>query len=63
MRPLFGEAESSQVVGLEVPDARRLERALERERVVAAVRDKYLRVSFHFYNDETDVERCLRALV
>jgi selenocysteine lyase/cysteine desulfurase len=62
LRPLFGDDESSQVVGLEVPDASNLERALEREQIVAAVRGKYLRVSFHFYNDESDVERCLRAL-
>ena len=62
MQSLFGDDESSQIVGLEVPDASGLERALEREQVVAAVRGKYLRVSFHFYNDESDVERCLRAL-
>ena len=62
LAPLFGEEESSHVVGLALPDPPAVERALERERVVAAVRGQYLRVSFHFYNDESDVERCLAAL-
>lgn len=62
LAPLFGEAESSQVVGLEVPDPVAVQEALAAERVVAAVRDRYLRASFHFFNDETDVDRILACL-
>jgi selenocysteine lyase/cysteine desulfurase len=30
--------------------------------VVASWRDRSVRLSFHFYNDESDVEAALRAL-
>ena len=62
LAPLFPPEESSQIVGLSVPDAERVRAALEREQVVAAVRGGYLRVSFHCFNDESDVERALKAL-
>jgi selenocysteine lyase/cysteine desulfurase len=62
LEPLFGPEESSQIVGLRVPDPDGVRAALEREGVVAAVRGGYLRVSFHCFNDEGDVERALRAL-
>ena len=52
----------SQIVSVAVPDPEALARTLIDAKVVAAVRDRYLRVSFHFFNDESDVERVLRAL-
>jgi len=60
--PTFGERESSQIVSLAVPNAKRVEAALAREGVSAAVRAGYLRTSFHLYNDEEDVDRALFAL-
>jgi selenocysteine lyase/cysteine desulfurase len=60
--PLFGAEGSSQIVALRIPDAARVEEALGREGVVAAVRAGYLRTSFHFFNDEEDVDRALHAL-
>lgn len=58
----FPPAERSQIVSLEVPDATALEAALAERGVVAAVRHGRLRLSFHFFNDEHDVERALAAL-
>ena len=60
--PLFDEAESSHIVGLEVPDPDGVRRALSERRVVAAVRDRYLRVSFALFNDDSDVAHALGAL-
>jgi len=62
LAPLFTPEESSQIIGLRVPDPDGVRAALEREQVVAAVRGGYLRVSFHCFNDESDVERALKAL-
>ncbi len=62
LEPLFTESESSPIVALRVRDPKSLCTRLERERIVAAVRGEYLRTSFHFYNDEEDVERALSAL-
>ncbi len=62
LEPLFVERESSPIVALRVQDPEGLRTRLERERIVAAVRGGYLRTSFHFYNDEEDVERALSAL-
>jgi len=60
--PLFAPEETAHIVSLRVerPDAVR--ESLARAGVAAAVRDRYLRLSFHFFNDEEDVERALRAL-
>ena len=62
LEPLFDEGESSQIVGLRVSDPNAVREALARAKVVAAVRGSYLRTSFHFFNDEDDVDRALRAL-
>jgi selenocysteine lyase/cysteine desulfurase len=43
-------------------DAPALARALHERRVVVAARHGYLRVSPHFYNDESDIERFATAL-
>lgn len=55
-------AERSQIVALEVPDPTRLQAELDRAGLRAAVRDRYLRLAFHFFNDESDVERTLEML-
>ena len=39
-----------------------LARALKQKRVLVAARHGLLRVSPHFYNDETDIERLATAL-
>lgn len=62
LQPLFAAEYGSQIIGLPLPDARAAEEALQARGVVAAVRHGYLRASFHFFNDETDVERALEAL-
>ena len=62
LAPLFPPERTSQVVGLAVDEPERVRQALEAAGVVAAVRGQYLRVSFHFYNDESDVDRALHAL-
>ena len=62
LTPLFEERESSPIVALRIPNAPAVEEALAREGVIAAVRSGYLRMSFHFFNDENDVDRALAAL-
>ena len=62
LAPLFAEPESSPIVGLRVSNPEAVKAALAEERVVAAVRGSYLRTSFHFFNDESDVDRALAAL-
>ena len=62
LAPLFPREESSQIVGVRVPDPDRVRDALDREEVTAAVRGGYLRISFHCFNDEGDVDRALGAL-
>lgn len=58
----YPEEETSQIVGVALPDAEAARRSLEEARVVAAVRGGNLRVSPHFFNDESDVDRTLEAL-
>lgn len=52
----------SQIVGMEIQDAEALQQRLREQRVVAAVRGGFLRLGFHGFNDEGDVERALAAL-
>lgn len=52
----------SQVVGLRCPDASGLRQRLLERRVVASAREGHLRVAFHHYNDEDDVDRLLEGL-
>ena len=58
------EAERSSIISVECegiePD--RLERTLRAAGVIGAVREGRLRLSFHGYNDEADVDRVLAAL-
>jgi selenocysteine lyase/cysteine desulfurase len=52
----------SQTVSLEVPDPEGVRRRLQERDVVGAVRLGNLRLGFHAFNDESDVERALEAL-
>lgn len=52
----------SQIVAVEVGDPERLRERLREEHVVAAVRDRYLRIGFHGFNNADDVDRALAAL-
>jgi len=54
--------EPSQIVAVIVPDAEALRSRLARERIIAAVRGRYLRVGFHGFNDRSDVRAALDAL-
>ena len=58
------EGERSSILSVELPggDSERLEGALLAAGVVCAAREARLRVSFHGYNDEADVDRLLSAL-
>lgn len=52
----------SHIVGLQIEDASGLRERLERHSVVASVRGGGLRLGFHAFNDESDVEAGLDAL-
>lgn len=54
------EPSDSAIVSTEVPDAAQ---RLQRAGIVAALRGGRLRTSWHIYNDESDVDRVLDALV
>ncbi|HSB48726.1 MAG TPA: aminotransferase class V-fold PLP-dependent enzyme [Burkholderiales bacterium] len=55
--------ERAHIVNVLVPDAAGLmERLREKHRVVTNVKDGALRVSMSFYNDESDLERAVRAI-
>ena len=56
------QGQPSQIVAIRVDDPDRLRRRLESERVVASVRGGGLRIGFHAFNDESDVDTCLRVL-
>jgi selenocysteine lyase/cysteine desulfurase len=62
LQPLFGADQRSQIVALAVGDPASVRERLAARGVVAAVRGRWLRVSFHCYNDESDVERVIEAL-
>ncbi len=62
LAPLFPPERSSQIVSLRVPDPDATRRGLAEARVVASVRHGCLRTAFHFYNDESDVDRALEVL-
>jgi selenocysteine lyase/cysteine desulfurase len=57
-------ADESQIVTAILPgrDARELARSLQERRILLAARHGRLRVSSHFYNDETDLETLRKAL-
>jgi selenocysteine lyase/cysteine desulfurase len=52
----------SQIVGVDVPDADALRARLREHRVTASVRGGFLRLGFHGFNTEDDVEVALKAL-
>lgn len=56
------EEAPSHILGVEVPDAGDLQQRLREHKVVAAVRGGFLRIGFHGFNNEEDVERGLAAL-
>lgn len=52
----------SQIVGLELERPDLAGEALARAGIVAALRDRFLRLGFHFFNNEEDVARAVAAL-
>lgn len=62
LEPLFGADQRSQIVSVAVADPDAVRQRLSARGVVAAVRGPYLRVSFHLYNDASDVDAVLDAL-
>lgn len=52
----------SHIVGVIVPDPEGLRARLKERKVVAAVRGGFIRISFHGFNDASDVEAGLEAL-
>jgi cysteine desulfurase / selenocysteine lyase len=60
--PPFPEAERSPVVALTLPDAERTIARLTAAGVVGALRGDGIRLSFHVFNNESDVDRALEAL-
>jgi selenocysteine lyase/cysteine desulfurase len=52
----------SQTVSLEIPDPEAVRQRLQERDVVGAVRGGNLRLGFHAFNDEGDLERALDAL-
>jgi selenocysteine lyase/cysteine desulfurase len=59
---LVPEELPSQIVGVPVPDPDGVRHRLAERRVIAAVRGGFLRLGFHAFNDERDVEAALAAL-
>lgn len=60
--PSFSEAERSPVVALTLPDAETTIARLNAAGVVGALRADGIRLSFHVFNNESDVDRALEAL-
>lgn len=58
----IAEEEPSQIVGLSVPDPDGIKRRLAEQRIEAAVRGGFVRVAFHAFNNEEDIESGLKAL-
>jgi kynureninase len=52
----------SQTVALRLPDPVGVRERLREHRVIGSVREGSLRLGFHAYNDEADVESALAAL-
>jgi selenocysteine lyase/cysteine desulfurase len=59
---LVPEDAPSQIVAVRLPDPDAVRERLKQQRILAAVRGGFLRLGFHAYNDETDVEAGLQAL-
>jgi selenocysteine lyase/cysteine desulfurase len=59
---LVPEEVPSQTVGVRLPDPRAVRDRLLERRVIGSVREGSLRLGFHAYNDESDVEAALEAL-
>jgi selenocysteine lyase/cysteine desulfurase len=60
---LVPEEVPSQTVGVVVSDADALQARLAERSVIGAVRGGFLRLGFHAFNDETDLEAALDALI
>lgn len=59
---LVPEDAPSQIVGVRLPDPEAVRERMKERRVLAAVRGGFLRLGFHAFNDEDDVEAALDAL-
>jgi selenocysteine lyase/cysteine desulfurase len=55
-------AQGSHIVAVDVADAERTRRALQANRIRAAVTDTYARFGFHYFTTDDDVDRLLEAL-
>ena len=53
--------ERGALVCVEVDDPAAVVERLQQQGVIASWRDRSVRFSFHFYNDESDVEAALAA--
>jgi len=62
LQELYPDARNSPIVSLRVADPEGVRKALAEHQVVAAVRGAFVRFAFHFFNDESDVQRALDAL-
>jgi selenocysteine lyase/cysteine desulfurase len=59
---LIAEDAPSQTVGVRLDDPDAARAGLKEQGIIGAVRDGFLRLGFHAFNDESDVEAALRAL-
>jgi selenocysteine lyase/cysteine desulfurase len=59
---LSPEEQPSHLLGVVVADPQRLAASLVEQRVIAAVRGGFLRLGFHGFNNEEDVDAALKAL-
>lgn len=62
LSPACADGAPSHIVGLRASDPEAVRAALADHQVVAAVRGSFVRFSFHFFNDESDIQRALEAL-
>lgn len=60
--PLFGAEHRSAIVAMPMDDPAGAREALSKAGITAAVRSKFLRLAFHIYNDEADVDKALSVL-
>ncbi len=62
IEPLFGVEHPSAIVAMPLADPAGAREALSAAGITAAVRSKFLRLAFHIYNDEADVDKALSVL-
>jgi selenocysteine lyase/cysteine desulfurase len=59
---LVPEEVPSQIVGMAIDDPQAVRTRLKDQGIIAAVRGGFLRLGFHAFNDESDVDAALQAL-